>query len=191
MNYTFVKIKSKMDGKENWYFHPKDELQVIEHWYKYPASVIKEGTQIMVRKVLKTVLGHSRNNFEIAVEAFMSATGCDLRMALVSVENKTFNSRIKSIGKHAIFLNHDLQVLLFDERVSEIVDTVDMNSLTFPDEQKPKLEDVRILMWPGGSHYYAKIGSLDVTDEHGNQKWNTHGEALKAAEWYIKENWKD
>lgn len=190
MTYTFVKIKSKMDGKTYWYFRPKDELQVIEHWYKYPAAIIKDGTHIMVRKVSKTVIGHFQNNFEIGVEAFMAATGSDLRTALVTVENNAFNSRLKDFGKREIYLNHDMQVLLLDERISEIVETIEKNTLTFPDEEKPDLKDVRFLVWPGGSHYYAKIGSLDVTDEQGNQKWSTKAEAMKAAEWYIKENWK-
>lgn len=190
MTYTFVKIKSKMDGKAHWYFRPKDELQVIEHWYKYPAAIIKEGTHIMVRKVLKTVNGHFRNNFEIAVEAYMSATGQDLRTALISVENKAFSSRLKDFGKREIFLNQDMQVLLLDERIAEIVETVEKDALTFPDEEKPEMKDVRLLVWPGGSHYYAKIGNLDVTDEQGNQKWNTKEEAMKAAEYYINKNWK-
>ena len=190
MTYTFVKIKSKKDGGANWYFRPKDELQVIEHWYKYPAAVIKDGTRIMVRKVLKNVIGHFQNNFEIGVEAFMKATGSDLRTALVTVENIAFNSRLKDFGKHEIYLNNDIQVLLLDERIAEIVVTLEKDTLTFPDEEKPEMKDVRFLVWPGGSHYYSKIGSLDVTDEQGEQKWKTKAEAMKAAEWYIKENWR-
>ena len=145
MTYTFVKIKSKIDRKAYWYFRPKDELQVIEHWYKYPAAVIKEGTHIMVRKTLKTAMGHFQNKFEIGVEAFMAATGSDLRTALVTVENNAFNSRLKDFGKHEIYLNHDMQVLLLDERIAEIVETVEKDTLTFPDEEKPELKDVKWL----------------------------------------------
>ena len=191
MAYTFVKIKSKIDNKEYWLFKPEDMLQVVEHWYKYPASVIKEGTQFMVRKTLKGVIGHCNNDFERAVEAYMTATSTDLRSALVKVENEAFQSRIKACEKNEIYLNHGMQVLLFDERFNEIVKTIEKGTLTFPDEEKPSLSDVRVLVWPGGIHYYAKIGSLDVVDKDGNQKWGTEKEAIEAAKWYIQENWKE
>lgn len=61
--------------------------------------------------------------------------------------------------------------------------------LTFPDEDKPTMDDVRFIVWGGGEHFYAKIGKLDVVDEHGNQKWNTKREAEAAARWYIEKNW--
>jgi len=191
MSYTFVKIKQKINGNnEYWLFKPKDVAQVVEHWYKYPASVIKEGTHHLVRKVLKSVIGHCNNDFERAVEVYMAATGTDLRTALVCVENEAFQSRIKSCGDKEIYLTHGMQVMLFDERVSEVIAEVEKETLTFPDEEKPSASDIRVLVWPGGVHYYAKIGSLDVVDKDGNQKWNTKEEALEAANWYIQENWK-
>ena len=187
--YTFVQIKSKLDDKKSWLFKPKDIDQIIEHWYKYPASVIREGTHHMVRKVLNGVMGHCNNDFERAVEAYMAATNANLRTALVCVENEAFNSRMHSSCRTTL-LNHGMQVLMFDERFHEIIQSVEKETLTVPDEEKPTLSDVRVLVWPGGIHYYAKIGSLDVVDKDGNQKWMTKQEALDAASWYIQENWK-
>lgn len=38
-----------------------------------------------------------------------------------------------------------------------------------------------------GTHWYAKIGNMDIKDEKGNMKWDTKEEAEKAA-WKFVEN---
>jgi len=48
-------------------------------------------------------------------------------------------------------------------------------------EYKFTSEDIVISKWPGGSHFYAKIGTIDVVDKDGNVKWNARWEARKAA----------
>ena len=75
----------------------------------------------------------------------------------------------------------------FDRRSALFLTERDV--LTFPDEDKPTMDDVRFIVWAGGEHFYAKIGKLDVVDEQGNQKWNTKREAEAAARWYIEKNW--
>lgn len=50
-----------------------------------------------------------------------------------------------------------------------------------------KNEQVRYIRWDGGNHWYAKIGTADVVDKFGNQKWNTKTEAKMAVEEYLKE----
>ena len=44
-----------------------------------------------------------------------------------------------------------------------------------------KKEDIKIIKWPGGVHFYAKIGTMDVVVD-GKQKWDTHTEAQQHAE---------
>lgn len=46
-------------------------------------------------------------------------------------------------------------------------------------------DDIRIIQWPGGDHYYAKIGDEDVVWEN-KQKWNSRSEAMKAAKRFLK-----
>ena len=46
-------------------------------------------------------------------------------------------------------------------------------------------QDIRLLRFRNGSHWYAKIGKMDVVDEYGNQKWNTRGAARRAAEKFL------
>ena len=67
----------------------------------------------------------------------------------------------------------------------EIVETYYSDKLEYSDFKKPTLDDVRFIQWNGGEHWYAKVNKEDITDEIGRQKWNTKGEAKKAAKWYI------
>ena len=47
-------------------------------------------------------------------------------------------------------------------------------------------DDIEILKWDGGRHYYAKIKDLDVVWRR-RQKWNSPEEAKEAAEKFLKE----
>lgn len=46
-------------------------------------------------------------------------------------------------------------------------------------------KDIKISKWRGGSHYYAKVGHIDVEDEFGNVKWNTEKRAREMAIKYM------
>ena len=195
MDYKFVKVQSKdtLDNKKSkyyWLFCPRDEKQVLEHWKKYVCSVISEGTKNLVHKMFHGYKGHCTNDFEQAVESLSFATNDNIQYTMIRVENEALKTRIESIRAHMpIFLTKGLQVVLIDERFSEIVETKYCDVLTFPDEDKPTIDDVRFITWEGGYHIYAKVGKLDVVDKRGNQKWNTRQEAEDAARWYIAKNW--
>ena len=73
----------------------------------------------------------------------------------------------------------------------EIVEERYEGTLVYPVETQVRLEDVRYMQWNmpdmniKGTHWYAKIGKTDIVDKDGNMKWDTKGEAEKAAEWFI------
>jgi len=46
-------------------------------------------------------------------------------------------------------------------------------------------ETVRIIQWPDGSHFYAKIGNEDVVVS-GKQKWDSRADAEAAGEKYLE-----
>lgn len=195
MSYTFVKVQAKVpaEGKQAkayWLFKPKDAMQIMEHWRKYPRSIISEGTKKLEKKIIKGYRGHFTNDFEAAVEIWMYSIGEDLVTSMVRIENEALSSRISAFGSgREIYLNHGIQVVMLDERFTDVVATKECDALTFPDEVRPTLDDVRYLMWEGGRHTYAKIGKLDVVDAAGNMKWNTRAEAEAAAKWYIEKYW--
>jgi hypothetical protein len=46
-------------------------------------------------------------------------------------------------------------------------------------------ETLRIIQWPDGTHFYAKVGNEDVVFD-GKQKWDTREAAETAGEKYLK-----
>ena len=195
MGYTFVKVQQKAitDGKQPqafWLFRPQTEEQILEHWQKYASSTIKDGTRILTQKIFKGTKGHFTNDFEQAVETWQTSMGDGLLQSMEHIEREALKNRLRSFRDgRQIYLNHSIQVVMIDNRFSDIVSITERDTLTFPDEDKPTMSDVRFIVWEGGTHTYAKIGKLDVVDAQGNQKWNTRQEAEVAARWYIEKYW--
>lgn len=195
MGYLFVKIQPREnvnigDKKNCWLFCAKTENQVLEHWEKYVRSVISDGTRKLVQKAFSGTTGHFTNDFERTVEITATSLHLSITEAMSKVENEAFHTRMNTFFTNGeIFLTHGLTVVLIDDRFFRVAETVEKETLVYPDEDKPTLQDVRFIVWDGGKHFYAKIGKLDVVDANGNQKWDTRQEAEKAAEWYIKKYW--
>lgn len=195
MDYKFIKVKSKSlsdnaEAKGYWLFCPQTEEQLIEHWNKYVKPVISDGSRKLAKKIFSGTKGHFTNDFEQAVEVWMNSTNDSLIVSMLQIENEAFRNRLQMFRSgREIYLSHSIQVVTVDTRFVDILTTTERNVLTFPDEEKPEMKDVRFIVWEGGVHYYAKIGKLDIVDKDGNQKWNTRAEAESAARWYINQYW--
>jgi hypothetical protein len=63
----------------------------------------------------------------------------------------------------------------------EVTDTQEISKYKLP------TEEIRIISWPNGKHFYAKIGNADVVVD-GRQKWDTKAEAQLNAEKFLKES---
>lgn len=195
MDYKFIKVQIKdvPDGKKPtgfWLFEPQSEQQILEHWYKHARAIIGDGARILTKKIFSGKNGHCINDFETAVETWTTSTGEGLFSSMAYIEREALKNRLQSYRDgRRIYLNHGLQVVTVDSRFCDIVNTTERDVLTFPDEDKPTMNDVRYIIWEGGQHIYAKIGKFDVVDEKGNQKWNTRAEAEAAARLYIDRNW--
>jgi hypothetical protein len=71
----------------------------------------------------------------------------------------------------------------------KIVKTIKKYELEFPKDEELKEyteDDITINKWTEGSHYYAKIGDIDVVDEDGHVKWNSGDIAREKAIEYLK-----
>ena len=195
MDYKFIKVQSKSlldnaEAKGYWLFCPQTEEQLIEHWNKYVKPVISDGSRKLAKKIFSGTKGHFTNDFEQAVEVWMNSTNDSLIVSILQIENEAFRNRLQMFRSgREIYLSHSIQVVTVDTRFVDILTTTERNVLTFPDEERPEMKDVRFIVWEGGVHYYAKIGKLDIVDKDGNQKWNTRAEAESAARWYINQYW--
>lgn len=189
--YCFVKIGQINGNDGTWYFSPNNVEQIKEHWEKYPASIIREGSHFIAKRVFNNEIESTTENpFVMAVDKLNQVTCNNIMLDMAQVEMMAYNNRISDFERgRRIFLPKNLTVVTLDERFYEIKKISNRDKLTFPDEDKPSLDDVRYIQWDGGEHWYAKIGKLDIIDENNNQKWNSKEDAKKAAEWYIEKNW--
>jgi hypothetical protein len=60
--------------------------------------------------------------------------------------------------------------------------SISLNEMIYPTYTE---KDINITKWPGGKHYYARIGNMQVMDENGDTKWNTYERAFEVAKKYL------
>ena len=104
------------------------------------------------------------------------------------IERKMYFSIVNGFyeGKKQ-YLRKDM-VVLIDNQYIEVVETIKKDTISYPDNKNITLDDVRFMKWPNGSHWYCKIGEIDIVDQYGNQKWHDKTDAINAAKWFIEIN---
>ena len=75
-----------------------------------------------------------------------------------------------------VFINP--QIIATSEELGDY-DEVWKEELEFPYEYQ--YENCRFLQWPGGRHWYVKIGSIDIGDDWGNYKFSDLSYAQEVA----------
>ena len=190
MEYEFVRFKNLATGEEShkWWFAAKTARQVMEHAEKFFNAIeaIKHGGAFMK---------HPIDEAASAIESITEIKGFKRSspLALFDTANEllltAINGRLKDIDKgEAVYLEDGVRQFGYSSNNPhfEIIERYYSDKLEYPDFKKPTLNDVRFIQWDGGEHWYAKINKEDIVDEIGRQKWNTKGEAEKAAKWYIE-----
>lgn len=67
-----------------------------------------------------------------------------------------------------------------------IFNGIEISESKIVDEFRLPGVEPRIIRWPNGKHFYAKIGDVDILDSNKNQKWDTRAEAERAVDQYMK-----
>jgi hypothetical protein len=183
--YTFIKLK-----KSNvWLFVAKNPDDVRQHYLTYCAPIIKEGTSYIIDKyVLFKPCQHPTNMFASAFQGMKPVF--DLNgiktipemLAKLEIEIQT----ARESQTFPIYLFNNLKVYGGTINSEDVYEKNESEKLIYPDDINMDIDDVRYLQWKGGTHWYAKIGKMDVTDENGNQKWNTRKEAENASKCFIQ-----
>jgi len=185
--YRFIRYKDNEKDLSQWYFVAStlDEMRI--HFEKYCGTEIRDGIRNYLDNAIAEVapgffkLDKKVNTtFGKSLELMMSnQRGTPLSAAVVALqlENRTLQDRMRHINDGKILLlTADMRYHILIDSM-KIVDDIDRKSMLFPDEKVPTSDDIKIMIWPGGQHYYAKIGKFDVQDEDGNVKWFTPEEA--------------
>ncbi len=126
------------------------------------------------------------NAIQILLEVEMERTGRETMPLLECINfltNKMNSAFIKLYNLDGSVLVNSAGGCMMDDDTFETLQTIHKDKFVFPKEQDAK---IRIIKWPNGSHYYAKIGNEDVVVD-GEQSWNTRKAAQAAAEQYLAE----
>ena len=199
--YKFVRVHKKgTSDYGTWYFKPQSIEDVNLHWKEICGAEIKshvnerfEKSVLIEREgkepYIKTP--HPTTQFGMAVEAYMQVCNGIYALGMLEVENIAYQTRINSFNRgDDIYLANGMPVYMIDDRFFEIAETVESEKFAYPTKKNWCLDDVRYMQWNmlgnRGTHWYAKIEKRDIYDEQGRMKWDTKDEAVKAAEWFIK-----
>lgn len=186
--YHFVKFNN------TWYLKPEKLEDVIEHFKKFCGREFKQGFDDFKDNTIikKDYNGdkylysknHSSSHWRNVVELTMQLTGESWLKSACSLEERTFKDRIKKFteGK-PIFFTDGLSYFPPKE-CPEYDEELWKEELEFPYEYN--FEDVKFIQWKGGRHWYAKLGSIDIVSEYGEQKWNDKYYAMEVAKKWCK-----
>jgi len=190
--YKFIKVKlpatdtmKEMVYKE-WFFMAKDFLDIFHIHEKIYPTLLEEAVHDIVedRKMKRHFRTHLGN--AVSTLAKLNETS-PLVTELPNLVSKIRNGQYKILADYGHVLIRESGSYMALTSNYEITEEVVKETLSFPERS---LTDIRIIQWPNGTHYYAKIGNEDVVDEDGNQKWNTHDEAYEKAIEYFNLNFK-
>lgn len=205
--YKFVRYKLLNEVSDGWLFMPKSVQDIIDFNLQYTSRVCTEGFTNICKSIIYTARlnigmnskrfffgSHPNNYYDIAFEtiANLPIDGKE-KVSVWDVAYKvlqlTTDPRIEMFNKgYKIMIpSNGLTTIIFSKD-GEIIDEIESDVIKFPVISKPSYKDARIMQWPGGKHWYAKIGNVDVV-VNGEQKWNSFREADLAVQKFIKENY--
>jgi len=176
--YRFVKLRNeKHDIDYSWRLSCEDRVTMNKHAQTYIKPEIGKG--------ISDIIQHAKDGFHISsywASALLPLLMTDEEMSVLQasckVELDLYNAKINMIENDGgVYLTDGMPYMPFSNDLIVVGELV-KPTISFPNYTE---KDIHVHLWPGGSHYYAKIGGLDVTDKDGNVKWNTSGMARNKA----------
>ena len=203
--YKFVRYEQKLGNttyKSDWVFVPQNLNDVEDFHRQYVLNICNKEFEDCV----KSVVNYGDNSFcKNTEKQFFNGnhaesvfqTGLTYQLQL-NKDNKSwielandmvvqvYYNRIKSFNKGItlMYRRDSLVSTPLIEKIHNIIETKYISKIEFPILEIPTENDINIISWPGGKHYYAKVGNYDVV-VNGVQKWNTKYEAREAAKTFI------
>jgi hypothetical protein len=191
--FTFIYARHKIHPKLNKY-HQQWYL-LIDNW-----KSLLEFVEIRSKKLVSDYFyiksrrsegfkGHFGEPWQVALE--MSLNLDENRKGLVDDIkhiDKFTDSYINSFlswGNLVVSPNYAFRDM---DDTFKILDKIEKKDFVFPDSKLSE-EDIKILRFPEGSHYYVIINGITIVDpETGEGKWKTYKAAKRVADEYIERN---
>ena len=203
--YKFVRYEQKLGNttyKSDWMFVPQNLNDVEDFHRQYVLNICNKEFEDCVKSVVK----YGNNSFVKNTEKqFFNGnhaesvfqTGLTYQLQL-NKDNKpwielandmvvqVYYNRVNSFnkGNTLMYKRDGLVSTPLVEKIHNIFETKYISKIEFPILERPTENDINIISWSGGKHYYAKVGNYDVV-VNGVQKWNTKYEAREAAKTFI------
>ena len=199
--YEFVRIKNKHDkeGGNLWYFRAKTISDVNLHTDQILRPLLQSGFNSFSEKFINAIhkngspvfMAHADNDVEAGIRNIDAIYHDEARpLSMFETANQmlfdAYQARVRTLEKYGeCYLANGVTQFGYNEENFEICERKFSEEFVYPTQRLATMDDVRIIQWPGGAHYYAKIGNLDVVHD-GKQKWDSEIEAKKAAYWFIQ-----
>jgi len=151
------------------------DIQTIGELYDYLDAVIAPRSRSEFSEALKYAQGIGHAN---TVAYMAGLKGISIVDAVIKLNTDRSRGMEQALfDTKRIFVNGVGGYFGNSEDV-EVYDTREIDVWALPDEQP------RFIQWPGGKHWYAKIGDEDIVVANV-QKWDTRKEAEQASRDYL------
>ena len=175
----FALVNDTYSTRPVWYVLI-ESYQDLMDWYSQ-QTLIKQGASDIIERIryglhASTPIGRL---FEIGRLEGKEYRG-DVFGFADFLTDTIFRQKVDALDKHGkILINSNGGYCQLIKDHHEITKIKEKEFLDFPDQEL----NIRFIQWKEGSHWYVKIGNIDVVVD-GNQKWNTKAEAEQALERY-------
>ena len=189
--YTYELLQlNHCPAVKDWYLR----IDTIDELFNYYNNTLPNKVENAFKEYLEVdVFGRKHYGFSGIAGRYAAAIALTAKCrettfldSMNSLNNKLISGQLEKLVEGNIVLincnggwTHDTQ----DRHRYTVLQIKQTDNLVYPHKN---IEDVRYIKWEGGSHWYAKIGNIDIVDSKGNQKWNTKAEAEKVAKEFVK-----
>jgi len=195
IQYQFQLIRWKVHPKINkyhteWLLVIEDE-DAFKEYLKFRFNMlVKEYKKLKEKRYQFHCTSEDEFMIEVTFQASNENKDYPLRKTIVDdlvfMEEKLMCGYTHFYDRNnIIFITGNHAIRPFATRDFKVLRTINCDKIEWPHEKYTK-KDIKVVKWPNGIHYYAKIGMVDVVDDYGNMKWLTAKEAEKCANKYLK-----
>lgn len=162
----------KMDLRYGWLF----DIQNYEDLQGWWDNVRKNISTKDFNEAMKYAEGKAHAN---PLAQLAAIWGVDILTALTRFQEQLGRGLARVLDERGrLFINELGGYFGYSDELL-ITETRDIDVWALPEEK------LRIISWPGGTHFYAKVGNEDVVVDD-KQKWDTEAEAAAAGKKYLE-----
>lgn len=165
MKYTFVKVRhiALNDQYHSWMLKCDDLVTLMDHTEKYMTLQISEGMRDYVSSTQAGV--HFSSTWAAGlIKGRAERYGTTIVEASTGLEGDILDGKLKALSEEKILLLRESGSYMYLSEGFEVTETQEKENSSYPDYTE---RDIKVIRYPGGSHYYAKISVVDVYDMEG------------------------